>query len=152
MQWHVNISCINNLRPRRNGHHFAEDIFKRIYLNENIWIMFKNLLEFVPKGLINNIPVLFLIMAWRRPGGKPLSELMLVRSLTHICVTRPQWVDGPLSGEPPMMVFLMGSMHKDPLIQTFDDIFIDKLIKTFDEISYSFLHFTKHKSTCPFSD
>ena len=31
-------------------------------------------------------------MAWRRPGGKPLSEPMMVRLLTHICVTRPQWV------------------------------------------------------------
>ena len=41
-----------------------------------------------------------------------------------------------------MMGFLMGSMHKGPLIQIFDDIFIDRLIKTFDDISYSFLHFT----------
>ena len=48
---------------------------------------------FIPKGLINNIPALVLIMAWRRPGDKPLSEPMLVRSLTHICVTRPQWVN-----------------------------------------------------------
>ena len=31
-------------------------------------------------------------MAWRRPGDKPLSEPMMVGVLTHICVTRPQWV------------------------------------------------------------
>ena len=31
-------------------------------------------------------------MAWRRPGDKPLSEPMVVILLTHICVTRPQWV------------------------------------------------------------
>ena len=31
-------------------------------------------------------------MAWRRPGDKPLSELMVVTLPTHICVTRPQWV------------------------------------------------------------
>ena len=31
-------------------------------------------------------------MAWRRPGDKPLSETMMVRLPTHICVTRPQWV------------------------------------------------------------
>ena len=31
-------------------------------------------------------------MAWRRPGDKPLSEPMMVCLLTHICVTRPQWV------------------------------------------------------------
>ena len=34
-------------------------------------------------------------MAWRRPGDKPLSEPMMVRLPTHICVTRPQWVNFP---------------------------------------------------------
>ena len=38
------------------------------------------------------IPALVQIMAWRRPGDKPLSEPMMVSLLTHICVTRPQWV------------------------------------------------------------
>ena len=32
-------------------------------------------------------------MAWRQPGDKPLSEPMMVNLLTHICVTRPQWVN-----------------------------------------------------------
>ena len=72
---------------------FPDDTFKRIFLNENILMSTKNSLKFVAKGLINNIPALVLIMAWRRPGDKPLSEPMLVRSLTHICVTRPQWVN-----------------------------------------------------------
>ena len=84
---------INTLRPRQNGRLFADDTFKCIFLNENIWISIKISLKFIPKGLINNIQALVLIMAWRRPGDKPLSELMLVRSLTHICVTRPQWVN-----------------------------------------------------------
>ena len=35
-------------------------------------------------------------MAWRRPGEKPLSEPMMVSVLTHICVTRPEWVKWPL--------------------------------------------------------
>ena len=83
----------NSLRPRQNGRLFADDTFKRIFLNENIIISTKNSLKFVPKGFINNIPALVLIMAWRRPGDKPLSEPMLVKSLTHICVTRPQWVN-----------------------------------------------------------
>ena len=85
---------LNSLRPRQNGRFFADDTFKRIFLNENIRISTKNSLKFVPKGLINNIPALVLMMAWRRPGDKPLSEPMMVRSLTHICVTRPQWVNG----------------------------------------------------------
>ena len=31
-------------------------------------------------------------MVWRRSGDKLLSEPMIVSLLTHICVTRPQWV------------------------------------------------------------
>ena len=31
-------------------------------------------------------------MAWRRPSDKPLSEPMMVSLLTHICLTRLQWV------------------------------------------------------------
>ena len=80
----------NTLRPRQNGRRFADDTFKRIFLNENVKISIKNLLNFVPKGPFNNNSALVQIMAWRRPGDKPLSEPMMVRSPTHICVTRPQ--------------------------------------------------------------
>ena len=80
--------CLNSLRPRQNGRLFADNTFKGIFLNKNIIISTKNSLKFVPKILINNIPALVLIMAWRRPGDKPLFEPMLVKSLTHICVTR----------------------------------------------------------------
>ena len=82
----------NTLRPRQNGRHFADDIFKCIFLNEYVWISIKISLKFVPKVRINNIPELVQIVAWRRPGDKPLSESMLVRLPTHICITRPQWV------------------------------------------------------------
>ena len=86
-------SCLfNTLRPGQNGRHFADDILKRIFLNENILIPIKISLKFVPEGSINNIPSLVQIMAWRRRGDKPLSETMMVDLPTHICVTRPQWV------------------------------------------------------------
>ena len=29
---------LNTLRPRQNGRHFSDDIFKWIFLNENVWI------------------------------------------------------------------------------------------------------------------
>ena len=87
---------INTLRPRENGRHFADDIFKCIFVNENLRIPITISLKFVPKGPINNIPALVQTMAWRRPGDKPLSEPMMVRLPTHICVTRPQWVNGVL--------------------------------------------------------
>ena len=80
------------LRPRQHGRHFADDTFKRIFLNENVLISTKISLKFVPKGPINNIPALVQIMAWRRPGDKPLSEAMMVRLLMHICFARLQWV------------------------------------------------------------
>ena len=76
-----------------NGHHLADDIFKCIFLNENVWIAIAISLKFVPKCWINNIPGLVQIMAWRRPGDKPLSEPMMVSLPMYICVTRPQWVN-----------------------------------------------------------
>ena len=82
----------NTLRPRQNGRHFADDFLKRIFFNENVWISLKILLKFVTKVQINNIPALVPIMAWRRPGDKPVSEAMMDCLLTHICITRPQWV------------------------------------------------------------
>ena len=68
------------------------DIFKCIFLNENIWISTGISLIFVPTGPICNIPALIQIMAWRLSGDKPLPEPMTVILLTHICITRPQWV------------------------------------------------------------
>ena len=84
---------LNTLRPRQNGRHFPDDIFRWIFLNENVWISIEISLKFVPRGPINYIPTLVQVMAWRRPGDKPLSEPMMVRLPTHICVTRPQWVN-----------------------------------------------------------
>ena len=104
MQWLYMMNCLtiassaiqgtkgDSLRPRQNGCYNTDDIFKCIFLKENVWIPTKISLKFVPEGPINNIPSLVQIMAWRRPGDKPLSEPMMVSSLMHICVTRPQWV------------------------------------------------------------
>ena len=87
-QGHSNF--VNTLRPRQNGRHFADNTFKHIFLNENFRIPIKISLKFVPKGPINNISALVQIMAWRRPGYKPLSEPMRVRLPMHKCVTLPE--------------------------------------------------------------
>ena len=47
----------------------------------------------LPNVRINTTPALVRIMAWRWPGDKPLSEPMMVRLPTHICVTRPERVN-----------------------------------------------------------
>ena len=86
LQW------VNTLRQRQNGCHFPKVIFKWIFLNKNIGILIKILLKFSSKGPINNIPALVQIMAWCRPGNKPLSEPMMVSLLEHIWVIRPQWI------------------------------------------------------------
>ena len=84
---------LDTLRLRQDGRPFPDDIFKSIFFNENIHILIKISLTFVPKAPINNIPALVQIMAWHRPGDKPSSEPMMVSLLTHICVTRPQWIN-----------------------------------------------------------
>ena len=89
------ITCwilFNTLRLRRNGCHFADNLFKCIFLNENVWIPIKISLKFAPKGPINNFTALVRIMAWGCPGDKPLFEPMTVSLPTHICFTQPQWV------------------------------------------------------------
>ena len=88
---------INTLRPRQNGRRFTDDIFECIFLNENVWIPITISLKFVPKCRINTIPAM--IMAWRRPGDKPLSEPMMVSLPTYICVTRPKWLKYPSRNE-----------------------------------------------------
>ena len=81
--------AVNTLRLKQNGRHFPDDIFKCIFLNENVWISLKISLKFVPMDRINNIPALVQIMAWRQP----LSQPTMVSLLMHICVTGSQWVN-----------------------------------------------------------
>ena len=87
----IDIKHLNPLKPRQNGWHFPDNIFKSIFLNENIWISIIISLKFVPKNPINNMTALIEMMVWRRSGNKSLSEPMMVSLLTHICVTRHHW-------------------------------------------------------------
>ena len=82
---------INTLGLRQNFCHVAHNIFKCIFVNENIWIWLEVSLKFVLKVQINNIPALVQIMAWCWPGAKPSSETMMVSLMLHIYVSRPQW-------------------------------------------------------------
>ena len=53
----------NTLRPRHICRHFADDIFKYMFLNENVSIPLKMSLKFVSPVRINNIPALVQIIA-----------------------------------------------------------------------------------------
>ena len=66
---------------------FADDTFKCIFFNKSVRIVIKISLKSVLKVPINNIQALVQIMAWCRPGDKPLPEPMVVRLPMYICVT-----------------------------------------------------------------
>ena len=82
---------IKTMRLSQDGRHFADNIFQCIFLNENVSILIKISLNFVPRGPVNNIPALVQIMAWCWPGDKPLSESVMVSLLMHVCIIRPQF-------------------------------------------------------------
>ena len=95
IHYRLSTALINTFRPRQNCRHFADDIFKCILLNKNVWILIKISVKFLSKGPNNNIPALVQIMAWRRPGDKRLCEAMMVSLPTQylpaltVCVVRP---------------------------------------------------------------
>ena len=94
--WSIQQSLVNTLRLRQNGRQFPDDIFKCILLNENNWISIKIWLNFVPKVPINGLA------PTRRQAIVWTSDVFLV---THICVTRPQWIQAhfiknPHNGQP----------------------------------------------------
>ena len=66
--------------------------FSRRHFWRHYWMkMYKFRLRF-HGSLFLGVPALVHIITWRRVGDKPLSETMMTCLLTHICVTRPQWV------------------------------------------------------------
>ena len=48
-------------------------------MNENDRIQIQISLKFVPRSPSDNKPALVQVMAWRRTGDKPLTELMLTQ-------------------------------------------------------------------------
>ena len=76
----------NTLRPRQDGRHFPDNIFKYFRLNENARILIiMTSLKFVPTVTIINIPSSVQRMAWCRSVDKPLSGPMMAL-FTEICM------------------------------------------------------------------
>ena len=62
-----------------------DNIFKHIFVHENLWIFIDISLKFIPVGPIDNTPALVQITAWWQTGDKPLYPNQLwLSSLTHI--------------------------------------------------------------------
>ena len=83
VNWQIKVngifSYVNTLRLRQNDRHFADDVFKYIFLNENISILIRISLKFLPMGLIENKWALVQVITWRRSGNTPLSEPKLTQ-------------------------------------------------------------------------
>ena len=77
-QWHTDNLSTSLVHSLFNCH-FADDIFKRIFMKEKFCILIKISLKCVPKGPFDNKSLLVQVMAWCRPGDKPLSEAMLTQ-------------------------------------------------------------------------
>ena len=89
--WHKAITHWGRNKMAAVSQMTFSNVFHWMKMHE-FWLRFISV-EFVPKGMIRNIPALVQIMAWHRPGDKPLSEAMMVRLPIDICVIRPQWVN-----------------------------------------------------------
>ena len=90
-QWllmHAFPCVLNTVRMGRNSLHFADNIFRYNFSNENVCILGQSSVKFVHKGLTDSKPVLGKIMVWHWTG-----EWMLVYLLMYICITWPQWVN-----------------------------------------------------------
>ena len=69
----VSYSSLTHLSLNKMAAILPDNIFNCIFLDENVWILLKISLKFVPKVRNNDIPALVQIVAWRRPSDKPLS-------------------------------------------------------------------------------
>ena len=92
------------------------------------------------QGPINNNQVLVQIMAWRRPGDKPLTEPIMARLLTHMCVTRPEWVNHSKD-----ILYHIHWLYDNYNIQIFKTQFVSSLLRpwyqfwTIFQLSYCYM-------------
>ena len=74
------MQLLHTFRPRKNGPHFADDVFKRIFLSENYFISIQISLKYVPSSLIINMQPLSEPMGslvnWRIYAALSPNELM----------------------------------------------------------------------------
>ena len=127
--------------PRHDGSHFANGIFKLIFMNANFCISNEFSLEHV-SYLIYNMAELAQIMSWCRKGDKPLSD----RIMTHTCVSQlKMFVDVDVR------LFIRHSLHHwcvptDGRIAT--DHWDDRPLADFDPgIRFAYCNFSSHTNT-----
>ena len=87
-----NIDRLNTLRPRQLSEKLQTP-FSNAFCSMKMFEFFIIIsLKFASKGPIDNKSVLAQVMAWRRRATSHYLNQWWPSSLTHKCVTRPQWV------------------------------------------------------------
>ena len=79
--------CLNSSPSGQSGRHFADNLFRCIFVNEMFCILIKISLKFVPRGLTNNDA------PNRRHYLKPFSEAMLTRYTDAYMRHQMRWVN-----------------------------------------------------------
>ena len=69
----------NSYPPEQNGRQYADESFKRIFVNDTDFISIKKSLKFIPKGPVNNKVAFVQVRTLHRTGDKPLPEPMLTK-------------------------------------------------------------------------
>ena len=79
---------IYTLRPEQDGHHFADDIFKCIFLGKkNYCISIQIMMRLIPKGPIESKWVWVQVMAWCLFSANPLLKPIVTQFTDHIYVS-----------------------------------------------------------------
>ena len=88
-----NVKRVKTLRPRQNYCHFADDIFKCNFVDQNVWILLTISLKFVPRVRIYSNLALVQIMAWCLTKASEAERWSFQLSAPEQTVEMPETVD-----------------------------------------------------------
>ena len=87
---HLWTNAVNSSPLRQDGRHFADDIFKYIFMNGKLCILIWIPQNFVPNGPIDNKAALVQVMAWRETAT---AHYIYQCWPTSLHGTRVRWVN-----------------------------------------------------------
>ena len=70
---------LEHIDAETNDRHFVDDVFLRIFLIRNGYVLMRISLKCVSKAQIGDKSALVQVMDWRRIGDKPLPEPMMTK-------------------------------------------------------------------------
>ena len=125
----LNQTHVNKMRPRQDGKYFADDIF--IFLKQKVLYLS---LKFVPNGPIDITSAFVQIMVPNRWQAINWNNSLL----THICVTRPEWVKVVLDNKDFLTWLLIGCQPIRSRVWNFSgrDKVITSHSKLWDVVTY----------------